>query len=278
MIMKEKDVQIGTVKGYLTVVGFYKGIYSKRNRVFVKSKCVCGNEKNTVLKGFIVYSDNISCGCMTVGGKSPDPNRRHDSPEYRAWRDLKDRCYNSNKKDYHRYGGRGITVCDRWLYSYDAFYEEFVFNLKGVSKRAAFVIDETGKAKDVNFKNRSQKGFKDAILKTFSKMPRWKPAKRNGVPIKSTYSQSITFYNEEQMFETRRATRVTLPKPIVIRPELKYEIQIEIQLPSTETLCTANTYNREVLIEPDITVKFHNDPIIGDDARGLICSLEFNRI
>lgn len=61
-----------------------------------------------------------------------------------------------------------------------------------------FVIDETGKAKDVNFKNRSQKGFKDAILKTFSKMPIWKPAKRNGVPIKSTYSQSITFYNEEQ--------------------------------------------------------------------------------
>lgn len=61
-----------------------------------------------------------------------------------------------------------------------------------------FIIDETGKAKDVNFKNRSQKGFKDAILNTFSKMPKWKPAKRNGVPLKSTYSQSITFYNEEQ--------------------------------------------------------------------------------
>ncbi len=61
-----------------------------------------------------------------------------------------------------------------------------------------FVIDETGKIKDVNFKNRSQKGFKDAILNTFSKMPGWKPAKQNGVPIKSIYSQSITFYNEEQ--------------------------------------------------------------------------------
>jgi Gram-negative bacterial TonB protein C-terminal len=61
-----------------------------------------------------------------------------------------------------------------------------------------FIIDETGKAKDVNFKNRSQKGFRDAILNTFSKMPRWKPAKRNGIPIKSTYSQAITFYNEEQ--------------------------------------------------------------------------------
>jgi hypothetical protein len=61
-----------------------------------------------------------------------------------------------------------------------------------------FVIDETGKAKDVNFKNRSLKGFKDAILNTFSKMPGWRPAKRNGVPIKSTYSQSITFHSEEQ--------------------------------------------------------------------------------
>lgn len=61
-----------------------------------------------------------------------------------------------------------------------------------------FVIDETGKAKDVNFKNRSQKGFRDAILNTFSKMPTWQPAKRNGVAIKSTYTQSITFYNAEQ--------------------------------------------------------------------------------
>jgi Gram-negative bacterial TonB protein C-terminal len=61
-----------------------------------------------------------------------------------------------------------------------------------------FVIDETGKATDVNFKNRSQQGFKDAILNTFSKMPRWKSAKRNGVSIRSTYSQSIIFYNEEQ--------------------------------------------------------------------------------
>ncbi len=68
----------------------------------------------------------------------------------------------------------------------------------GGSIQMDFTIDENGKVKDFNFKNPFQKGFQDAILYTFSKMPQWKPAKRNGFPVKSTYSQLITFYNEGQ--------------------------------------------------------------------------------
>jgi len=37
------------------------------------------------------------------------------TPEYRAWLHMKDRCFNPNSKDYPNWGGRGITVCDRWL-------------------------------------------------------------------------------------------------------------------------------------------------------------------
>lgn len=48
----------------------------------------------------------------------------YKSPEYRAWYYMKDRCYNQNDKSYHRYGGRGITVCARWLYSFNNFYED----------------------------------------------------------------------------------------------------------------------------------------------------------
>jgi hypothetical protein len=40
---------------------------------------------------------------------------------------MKTRCYNPNSKDYHNYHDRGITVCDRWLNSFEAF-------LKDVSK------------------------------------------------------------------------------------------------------------------------------------------------
>jgi len=43
----------------------------------------------------------------------PDGSYRK-TPEYETWSGLKQRCYNKNARDYERYGGRGITVCDRW--------------------------------------------------------------------------------------------------------------------------------------------------------------------
>lgn len=41
---------------------------------------------------------------------------------YTAWRHMKARCHNKNHQNYHRYGGRGITVCDEWQ-SYLKFKE-----------------------------------------------------------------------------------------------------------------------------------------------------------
>jgi hypothetical protein len=34
---------------------------------------------------------------------------------------MKDRCTNPHNKSYHRYGGRGISVCDEWMNDYSAF-------------------------------------------------------------------------------------------------------------------------------------------------------------
>src|SRR5215204_588492 len=36
------------------------------------------------------------------------------TPEYRAWVNMRQRCLNPRSPQYDRYGGRGITVCERW--------------------------------------------------------------------------------------------------------------------------------------------------------------------
>ena len=43
---------------------------------------------------------------------------------YHTWQSMKQRCLNPNTEWYHRYGGRGITVCDEWINSFDTFVSD----------------------------------------------------------------------------------------------------------------------------------------------------------
>lgn len=43
---------------------------------------------------------------------------------YFSWVSARNRCGNPKDPDYANYGGRGITMCDRWIDNYDAFYED----------------------------------------------------------------------------------------------------------------------------------------------------------
>lgn len=47
-----------------------------------------------------------------------------EMPEYGIWQAMKNRCRNPNVPHYGRYGGRGITVCDRWQHDFWAFYND----------------------------------------------------------------------------------------------------------------------------------------------------------
>ena len=43
------------------------------------------------------------------------------SPEYHSWQGMMDRCQNQKNRKYPLYGGRGITVCQRWRDSFEHF-------------------------------------------------------------------------------------------------------------------------------------------------------------
>jgi hypothetical protein len=64
-------------------------------------------------------------------------------PEYRVWQQIRDRCKNEKNKCYPRYGGRGITVCDRWLV-FENFIEDMGFRPVGGEKMTIERVDLNG--------------------------------------------------------------------------------------------------------------------------------------
>lgn len=48
----------------------------------------------------------------------------HRLPEYNVWQNMKRRCLDPNNKSYPTYGGRGITVCKRWINDFAAFMRD----------------------------------------------------------------------------------------------------------------------------------------------------------
>lgn len=86
--------------------------------------CDCGNEVDVVGKQ-LTRGQTRSCGCLLIE-RTKAANSTHGmkgTRVYRIWSGMWNRCRNPNSKDYPRYGGRGISICDRWC-SFDAFYED----------------------------------------------------------------------------------------------------------------------------------------------------------
>jgi hypothetical protein len=90
-------------------------------------RCDCGTEKN-VRKRDLVSGTTKSCGCLSaeLSGQRKT-NLKHgmsNTSVYNIWATMKARCTNPNSESYSDYGGRGITVCDKWLESFENFYAD----------------------------------------------------------------------------------------------------------------------------------------------------------
>lgn len=57
----------------------------------------------------------------TSGRRGSPKHGYYNTPVYNAWRNMKQRCFDANVPDFKNYGARGITVCERWRVSFEAF-------------------------------------------------------------------------------------------------------------------------------------------------------------
>lgn len=92
--------------------------------------CDCGNV--TVVSASHLGKETFSCGCMQKeiaaellrGNSHTATHHMTRTKEYRTWAKIKQRCYNPKSDKYRYYGGRGITMCDRWRDSFENFLED----------------------------------------------------------------------------------------------------------------------------------------------------------
>lgn len=114
--------QLSGVFGKLTVVGF---AFIRKDRAYWNCVCECG--KSSICRGSdLTRGNSTSCGCMklqylklghvlTHAVKHGHARSKKHTRLYLSWLEMKNRCINPKNKDFRHYGGRGVTVCERWM-------------------------------------------------------------------------------------------------------------------------------------------------------------------
>lgn len=85
-------------------------------------RCECGSERSYL--GYELRAGRTSsCGCYRAA-LAKELTKSHGmtrTPTYFAWANMRNRCYRPEVRGFARYGGKGITVCDRWRFSFTNF-------------------------------------------------------------------------------------------------------------------------------------------------------------
>ena len=94
--------------------------------VMWKCRCKCG-KISLVASSSLIRNKSRSCGCLTREKTTTHGLSRKNGKTTRTfntWLAMKSRCYNKNSSKYKNWGGRGITVCNRWKDNFKNFYDD----------------------------------------------------------------------------------------------------------------------------------------------------------
>jgi hypothetical protein len=109
----------GEKYGRLTILSMYR---DDKNKPIAKCLCECGVEKEISVY-MLRNGDAQSCGCLNFENNANYKHGYKGTPTNVCWCDILQRCNNPNNTRYNQYGGRGITVCERWI-KFENFLED----------------------------------------------------------------------------------------------------------------------------------------------------------
>ncbi len=120
--MMRGDIAIGARFGRLIVLSA-SGLTRWKERLWT---CACDCGLTAVVQGKNLRKGTMSCGCLgpILASALRTKHGKRRSREYSSWRSMRDRCLRITSKDYPSYGGRGITICEKW----DSF-EQFLVDM-----------------------------------------------------------------------------------------------------------------------------------------------------
>lgn len=140
------------------------------------AKCDCGNVYS-VRRDRVMINALKSCGCMWYDRlvKAGQNNIRHGcsrrgsngrTSEYVSWQHMKDRCLNPKNQAYKYYGGRGITINNRWIKDFQNFLHDL-----GIKSDPNYVLDRINPngnytssncrwvSKEISYQNKRPRGL-----------------------------------------------------------------------------------------------------------------------
>lgn len=123
--MTAADNLIGQKFHRLTVV---RMVRDKNNLIRWVCQCDCGGVNRGAMGALLKKGFLKSCGCLrsevaknrnqkgvnNFNYKHGESLNKKMNPEYRSWIAMKQRCLNPKSSGFKYYGGRGITICERW--------------------------------------------------------------------------------------------------------------------------------------------------------------------
>ena len=117
----------------------------KNGNAIWKCKCDCGAELFVAAKD-LKTGNTKSCGCYRKQFAVTNGATVERTADYERWKAMKKRCLNPNDKYYHRYGGRGIKVCDEWKHDFIA-YKNYIKSLPHYGE-PGYTLDRVDNSKD----------------------------------------------------------------------------------------------------------------------------------